>query len=313
MAEYGGGRDLLWCFVLAGVLVFPQWIVEMEHIWKKRWFGYSLVATAFAVFIWLNWHLPPSGYAVVGMAVVAGIMAIRPEMGGWERSLWFVVLVCFAIIEIRAINQDRKKQNDEFSVIAGGLTTAIGGLQTTIQEGRTHFDTTTSELKSAIDTVTGGESFAFIEFGLPAQAISVKKIGAPPLYDINITLMSGVPIPGFPQNEMRRYESRKYDLGNLQTGTDNSIGDYKLDVVQLGPQFAYFALMKDRAHIELGFKARNGRWYETIWLRNQIDPRFPSIDHWTRALEVYKLVANRKRILYRDVPLGFPVDALKDH
>jgi hypothetical protein len=89
-------------------------ISEIEHIWKKTWLGYSLIAVSFALFAWLNWQLPPSGYGVVVMAVGAGIMAIRPEMGGWERSLWFVVLVCFAIVEIRAINHDREKAKADF-------------------------------------------------------------------------------------------------------------------------------------------------------------------------------------------------------
>ncbi|MGA7382488.1 MAG: hypothetical protein WBX03_16685 [Terriglobales bacterium] len=105
--------------------VVAGWLFEVEHIWSKTWLGYWLVTISFCVFGWFHWHLPPSGYAVVGMAVVAGIMAIRPKMGGWERSLWLVVLACFAIIEIRAINHDRTKQNEDFKTIAGGLTTTL--------------------------------------------------------------------------------------------------------------------------------------------------------------------------------------------
>ena len=96
-------------------------IGKIENIWKKKWLGYSLIAVGFTLFAWLNWHLPPSGYGVVAMAVVAGIMAIRPEIGGWERSLWFVVLVCFAIIEIRAINHDREQAKTDFGNVVAGL------------------------------------------------------------------------------------------------------------------------------------------------------------------------------------------------
>jgi hypothetical protein len=102
-----GVEALSYCTIAAAVIV-PKWLAGIENGWKKAWLGYSLIASCFLLFAWFSWHLPPSGYGVVVMTVVAGIMAIRPEMGGWERSLWFVLLVCFSIIEIRAINHDRE-------------------------------------------------------------------------------------------------------------------------------------------------------------------------------------------------------------
>jgi len=140
MPKFGGAAGLLLCCIIATVFAAPGRMAEIEHMWKKRWLGYSLIAASFALFTWVTWCLPPSGYGVVAMAVVAGIMAIRPEMGGWERSLWFVVLVCFAIVEIRAINHDREQAHGEFTEIVSGLKTsvdqgktAIEGLETTIQ------------------------------------------------------------------------------------------------------------------------------------------------------------------------------------
>lgn len=163
----------------------------IEHVWNKTWLGYSLIAASFTFVAYLLWRLPPSGYAVVAMAVVAGIMAIRSDMGGWERSLWFVVLICFAAIEIRAISNDRQHSAEDFKGIAAGLTTAINqgksaiqglqtttqqgqatiaGLQTTIQEGREHFDQTIERsnriltgVEDVIKTQTGGDDFCYAQ------------------------------------------------------------------------------------------------------------------------------------------------------
>jgi hypothetical protein len=49
--------------------------------------------------------------------VMAGIMALRPQMRDWERSLWFVVLVVFAAMEIRAIDRDRNDQTEKFRTL----------------------------------------------------------------------------------------------------------------------------------------------------------------------------------------------------
>lgn len=177
MAKFGGVSALLLSCFMATAFAFPNWTAEIEQMWKKKWLGYFLVGASFALFVWFTWHLPPSGYGVVAMAVVAGIMAIRPEMGGWERSLWFVVLVCFAIIEIRAINHDREQAAGEFTEIVSGLKTsvdqgktAIVGLETTIKEGREHFDTTMQRsgaimngVGRSINTMTGGDSYLWFE------------------------------------------------------------------------------------------------------------------------------------------------------
>src|SRR5215467_13448438 len=103
MSQYGGVEQLLLCSVAVAVFTFDDGTAELEDIWKKKWFGYLLIAVFLAGCVWLNFHIPPSGYGVVAMAVVAGIIAIRPEMGGWERSLWFVLLLLFGGLEIRAI------------------------------------------------------------------------------------------------------------------------------------------------------------------------------------------------------------------
>ncbi len=152
-------------------LSVPDWLGHTREIWGQAWPGYSLIAMSFLVFLWLERRLPPPGYAITAMAVIAGAMALRPDMGGWEKSLWFVILLLFAGIEIRAISKDRKEQTKTFSDIAAKLTVtvdqgtiALTALNETIREGRTHFDSTISGLTDSMKTQTGGDSFCYLEF-----------------------------------------------------------------------------------------------------------------------------------------------------
>lgn len=280
-----------------------QWIKQIEQIWKKDWLGYFLVASSFVVFLWLNWHLPPSGYAVVAMAVVAGVMAIRPEMGGWERSLWFVVLVCFAAIEIRAINHDRIQAAADFEKISSALTTAIGqgtasiaGLQTTINEGREHFDRSMqrsdvimSGVADNLKVQTGGDSFAFITFsaqqaqpfvmrwnqfvapkGMPYFVVSVTSHGKYPLRGTQAVMMD---------DERRLAAMQEY---NKQPNGDwiktiNS-ADIEYQMPYLRPQSSeaptgqtdviglYPMPETDSKKLTINFSAPNGYWNEALHL-----------------------------------------------
>ncbi len=158
--KWVGGTCLLivaiW-FLLASEQII-QWFREgqpkkvlstLDDIWRSRWFGRALLAISrallaiSAIFIVIGWRYPfLPGYAITAIAVVAGIMALRSDMSGPERSLWFIVLLVFAVMEIRAIKHEHDDQEVKFQTTATGLQQAISELQTTIQEGRAHFDTT---------------------------------------------------------------------------------------------------------------------------------------------------------------------------
>src|SRR5208283_5193356 len=100
-------------------------IDALEEIWRHKRFGFLLAALAVCLCVRWYFHLPPSGYSVVAMAVTAGIMALRSEMSGREKWVWTFVLFAFAFVEIRAINHDRDQQVTTFDAIAKGLEAEI--------------------------------------------------------------------------------------------------------------------------------------------------------------------------------------------
>lgn len=281
----------------------PWWVAEIKHVWKRKWPGYSFAGAFLAVFGWYCWHLPPSGYAVVFMAVGAAIMAIRPEMEGWERSLWFLVVVCFAIIEIRAINNDRKQAESDLRRITDGLKTTIeegktatSGLQTTINEGRLHFDKTMQRSDAIVNGVadsikeqTGGDSFAFITFTAePAQTLSMhwNDFPAPvglPYFVVSVTSHGRYPLNGthaILMDDERRLaamqEFNKHPRGDWIQAIDSADTEYRIPYLRPqspeapGGQVDIIGLYSmpsaDSKRLSIAFSAPNGSWDEALHL-----------------------------------------------
>jgi hypothetical protein len=275
---------------------------EVEQVWKKKRFGYPLIIVSFSVFLWFNWHIPPSGYAVVAMTVAAGVMAIRPEMGGWERSLWFVVLLCFAFIEIRAINRDRDRANKDFDNIVKGLQTAIdegktsidkgnaaiNGLQTTIAEGRQHFDQTIRGISGSINTQTGGDSYAFFTW-VPMQGfLAFVHKGDYPLYDVR---------------------ARIVDLDKIATesgllGVTVSVGDMIKGHAKMEAVPPAIASTETHFNANIFFTARNGGWTQKFRAQK-------SKDGWARATIVSGefVSLEKSRLLCETIDKGFLLDS----
>jgi hypothetical protein len=92
-----------------------------------------------------NFRVPSPGKAVAAMGMVAAITALRGEMSGTEKAFWLFLLFISLAVEVKAIDRDRKKHDDEqlrirmeenakFQHIAKELTAAISGINKTIHE-----------------------------------------------------------------------------------------------------------------------------------------------------------------------------------
>jgi hypothetical protein len=150
-----------------------------KRAWNSPWVGIPLwvLAASFTVY-WLN-CVPPPGYAIGALAVVAGVMSVR-DVKILGKISWVLLLVCLLITEFRAIDKDRadneqkekeffatqQKGFGEISQQAGanfeqttrGLETAINGLNSVL-------GTTQDVAKLAkrnLENITGGDSFAYL-------------------------------------------------------------------------------------------------------------------------------------------------------
>jgi hypothetical protein len=104
-------------------------------------------------------HLPRPGWAVAFIAGAAAAMSVHDKMKGWQKAIWLLVIGAFLMTELRAINKDRAdsdaaalsdrqaqdlafkgvrdSQDADFKATAGGLETAIGGIQSTLRAADT--------------------------------------------------------------------------------------------------------------------------------------------------------------------------------
>jgi hypothetical protein len=123
-----------------------------------------------AVVVVVGWykHLPPTGYAIGALAVVAAAMSIHIESGlnWWQKTLWMLIIAAFLLVEFRAIDKDRadfareeacrrKEERESFQQIANTLTFAI-------QQNQLQFQATMAGIQQSIDSITGGKSFCVV-------------------------------------------------------------------------------------------------------------------------------------------------------
>src|SRR5579885_49483 len=107
-----------------------------ENRQRRRWNAF--LASLFTVlqlagFIlvaiwWSELRLPPPGYAVAFLAVATALMSIQPEMRGWQKAVWMLLIGALLVVELRAITLersaaakqakvDREQQNESFASV----------------------------------------------------------------------------------------------------------------------------------------------------------------------------------------------------
>jgi len=290
-----------------GHLSVPEWLSQVREIWSLAWPGYLFIVVSFLCFVWLARHIPTPGYAITAMAVIAGVMALRPEMSGWEKSLWFVILLLFAGIEIRAISKDRQEQNKTFADIASKLgtaieqgTTAIDTLNQTVQEGRAHFDSTMSGLADSVKTQTGADSFCYLEFS-PALndvgGMTLVKVGKYPLRGVSARIMDAAKTaaavnefvkantPGGDQD----YANHVFTIQRMSEVLQ-PVPDFATDTRFLG---GYQMTKSDRQSFQILFSAFNGSWIERMEIRT-VNGK------WAKAIMVEVPMTKKYRHFYID-------------
>ena len=269
--------------------------------------------------IYLQFQLPPPGWAVGILAFCAVLMTYHEQVSTREKVIWIFVAFTLLIVELRAIEKDHSKNEaravqDEQEFKTSMEVNRKGFLEM-LSRAEIQNQTSLAALQAVtrgINIETGGNSFAFLEITMPTQAIEVIKIGDAPLYDVKIGIWSKSHRLNRPQTEIWQ-ESRRTVLGNYPAGTQ--IGGIigllnSLFVFQIAPENLNFTLDANEAFFEVFFEARNGAWNEYEWLRNIPNPKTPSISNWTLAVRVYKSIMKKKKIIFEEISPGFPVDIL---
>ena len=136
--------------------------------------GVDIHGTSLAT--WAVFHPQPVGYSIGLLALTAGIMSVRPEMGSPEKMCWVALLIAFTLLEVRAINKGeedsrvaRNEQNRAFEAIVqdlkGSMEASNGQYESTIGHVDTVLKTTNQVAnlaKDNLENLTGGNSAAYL-------------------------------------------------------------------------------------------------------------------------------------------------------
>jgi hypothetical protein len=255
--------------------LIQNFVNSLEGLWTIRMLPWTILGSlAVIACVYWNFRVPSPGKAVAAMGIVAAITALRGEMLGLEKFIWLALLFIFLAIEVRAIDSERKKHDEEqlrvrmeenakFQHIAEGLTAAISGINKTIHG------------------VIGGNTFCYLDiFGeqIPLMTASLRKHGTNPLYDVTMKLQVMIPVPGSPGQSLGA-GATKLNIGNLTAAERPSFGDISLIPFNLTG--------KESVDFYVAFAARNSFWHQIMYFRRI--GGLANGGRWLKAIRIYSI------------------------
>lgn len=129
---------------------FVGWMKKEDAIkglWNSRKIGVSLWIAFGILTLYWRFCVPPPGYAIGALAVVAGIMSVR-EMSTLAKVSWVVLLICLLLTEFTAIDKDRADNQEQQRKFFEAQKKGFQGIAT---QAQSNFATTTGGLKAAIE------------------------------------------------------------------------------------------------------------------------------------------------------------------
>lgn len=134
--------------------------------WRGPLLGWIFLTAGFVFVVWWLLRTPPPNYSLIAMAVAAGLMALRYEPPSKERSCWAVLLILFAVIEIKAIRKDTaerdKRQAAEQAELQKNFAAIGDGIKNSIQTGQSQFKTTMDRTDVLLNNITGGDAYCYL-------------------------------------------------------------------------------------------------------------------------------------------------------
>jgi hypothetical protein len=153
----------------------------IDTAWNNsRVLAWMLVLAAMGLAVWATFCPRSPGVSIGLLALVAGVMSVRPKMHPAEKFTWVAVLIAFAILEVKAISKSdsdsaakRKEDLEQFSAISESL-------KDTFNQTRPHAQLRIADFHSPQDNVyfAGKEyvwSFSYVNDGEQAGTL-VKEL-----------------------------------------------------------------------------------------------------------------------------------------
>jgi hypothetical protein len=160
-------------------LLLQSLLSTAKNFWANPWTGVLSLSAMVLCVLFFFWHLPPSSYAITVMAVAAGVMTLRQDMSGWERSCWFVLLLWLMVIEFKAIRHDRQSDELRFQAVVSGFQSQL------------------SKSEEILRQTTGSDSFPEFFAVYPSHGgqwfVEVVNNDSLPLFDVSVDVVKRPP------------------------------------------------------------------------------------------------------------------------
>jgi hypothetical protein len=183
-----------------------RFLRRAQQIWDESpVVAWALVISGIGLVLWATFRPQSPGVSIGLLALVAGIMSVRPQMHTAEKLTWVGVLILLAILEVAAIGRsdrenkaERDTQNAKFEEIARGLKDSIQQSKDQFSQDELHFEDVLGKaakgnelVQESIADITGGKSFGFVvpqPGGVDSFALRVWNEGDHPLLGVTITI-----------------------------------------------------------------------------------------------------------------------------
>jgi hypothetical protein len=260
----------------------------LVHLRRHLFFNLVQVAAIVLLVVWWR-HLPFPGYAIGTLAVLAAVMSVGGDnVPRWQRALWMLLIIAFAILEFRAIHKDhtdyasaeadrRDKETKAFQRISDGLTGAIN-------QSQLQFAATMYRFNDNLNVMTGGNSYCYFTFNLDGLP-KVAQRGKYTLYDLHANFLDA---------KQSFIVGTEWLVGSPLTLGEVSVGGGRIISNLEKPSDLN---SKDQLNLRIFFGARNGFWREEYRGR-YVDGK------WTEAIKVLK--GKGEIVIFEKIDKQFP-------
>lgn len=164
----------------------------------------AIIQGVFFIIVWVlvRWYSPAPGIAVALLGLAAVLMAVRQSVcTKIEQPIWIVIALLLCIVEIRAIDKDRARAEQEYETARAAEEQDF---KRVLQQNQKEFVQTLGKLNGladlsidSLDQVTGGNSYPYIE---PSEYVAKKGetyidnfglqiFGKFPLHDVSVSIL----------------------------------------------------------------------------------------------------------------------------
>jgi len=170
----------------------------------NHWFHLPLQVIGIFFCVYFYFHLPSSGKALLILGAMSAIMMFM-DMRPMHKGIYVLIVLSLVLIENRALDKERmdsateqarirSEENEKFQGIADKLSASLEQSQAAFYEMMSRLGTLTSLSKENLNTVTGGDTYCFIDIPgrqgrYPAPILAyLEKNGDYPLYGVRMKL-----------------------------------------------------------------------------------------------------------------------------